>query len=60
MCIPPIDDDPKKYFSYLNKLAKENNMNELSIGMSSDYECALEFNPSYIRIGTLLFGNRND
>ena len=58
MCIPPINEDPHKHFSFLNKLASENNLSELSIGMSNDYTSAIEYNPSYIRLGTVLFGSR--
>tara|TARA_B100001057_G_scaffold483234_1_gene559689 strand:- start:863 stop:1501 length:639 start_codon:yes stop_codon:yes gene_type:complete len=59
MCIPPIDEDPKFYFNKLRLLASENNITELSIGMSEDYESALQFKPKYIRLGTILFGKRN-
>ncbi len=59
MCIPPINEDPRLHFSLLNDLAKKNNLDELSIGMSNDYTQALEFKPAYIRIGSLLFGNRS-
>ena len=59
MCIPPINEDPKFHFKKLQLLAKDNNLNELSIGMSGDYLDALDFNPSYIRLGTILFGERN-
>ena len=58
MCIPPIDDDPNNHFSILKLLANENQIKELSIGMSNDYEKALQFNPTYIRLGTILFGKR--
>tara|TARA_B100000989_G_scaffold203299_1_gene153875 strand:+ start:147 stop:785 length:639 start_codon:yes stop_codon:yes gene_type:complete len=58
MCIPPIDDDPTNHFSILKLLANENHINELSIGMSNDYMKALQFNPTYIRLGTILFGKR--
>ncbi len=58
MCIPPIDDDPLYHFGKLKNLADENNLKELSIGMSDDYEKALHFNPTYIRLGTVLFGKR--
>ena len=58
MCIPPIDDDPVYHFNKLKLLANENKIDELSIGMSDDYEKALQFNPSYIRLGTILFGKR--
>ena len=59
MCIPPIDDDPSYHFNLLQNLAKENNNHKLSIGMSNDYEAALPFKPTYIRLGTILFGKRN-
>ena len=58
MCIPPIEEDPISHFAKLKKLANENNIDELSIGMSNDYQKALEFNPTYIRLGTILFGKR--
>ena len=59
MCIPPIDEDPNYHFNKLKLLAKENNIHQLSIGMSNDYEKALQFNPTYIRLGTILFGSRS-
>ncbi len=58
MCIPPVDDDPVFHFNKLKLLANVNQVKELSIGMSDDYEKALEFNPTYIRLGTILFGKR--
>lgn len=58
MCIPPIVERPEHHFDLLSKLANQNNLNELSIGMSNDYEVALKFNPTYIRLGTVLFGVR--
>ena len=58
MCIPPIEEDPTYHFTKLKFLADENRVNELSIGMSNDYEKALQFNPTYIRLGTILFGKR--
>tara|TARA_B100000886_G_scaffold306265_1_gene238518 strand:+ start:163 stop:801 length:639 start_codon:yes stop_codon:yes gene_type:complete len=59
MCIPPIEDDPKKHFIELQNLARQNSISELSIGMSGDYMDALPFKPAYIRLGTILFGERN-
>ena len=59
MCIPPIDEDPKLHFNKLKLLAIENNIDELSIGMSDDYNSALQFKPKYIRLGTILFGKRS-
>ena len=58
MCIPPVDEDPISHFTKLKTLAGDNNLDELSIGMSGDYEKALQFNPTYIRLGTILFGKR--
>ena len=58
MCIPPIDEDPTHHFKKLKFLADENKINELSMGMSGDYEKALKFKPTYIRLGTILFGKR--
>ena len=58
MCIPPINEEPLYHFSKLKNLANENKINELSIGMSDDYEKALQFEPTYIRLGTILFGKR--
>ena len=59
MCIPPIEDDPKYHFNQLQNLAQENGISKLSIGMSGDYKEALPFRPTYIRLGTILFGKRN-
>ena len=59
MCIPPINEDPSNHFSLLKNLAKLNNLDKLSIGMSNDYEIAINYNATYVRIGTALFGTRN-
>ena len=59
MCIPPIDEDPTYHFKKLSMLANENEIKELSIGMSNDYRKALQFKPTYIRLGTILFGKRS-
>jgi PLP dependent protein len=58
MCIPPINENPKKHFQLIYELTKECGLGRPSIGMSSDYEKALEFDPKYIRLGTILFGKR--
>ena len=58
MCIPPIAEDPKLHFTLLQKIARENNINQLSMGMSNDYEEAIMLNATYIRLGTILFGER--
>ncbi len=59
MCIPPNDDNQKKYFSLMNDLKNELKLKELSMGMSSDYNEALRFNSTFIRIGSKIFGERS-
>ena len=58
MCIPPIDDDPEIFFSRMNYLKKKMNFKEVSMGMSSDYLTAINFNSTYLRIGSEIFGQR--
>ena len=58
MCIPPINDIPEKHFKFLKKLADENGLPELSMGMSSDYKAAIRNGATYIRVGTAIFGSR--
>ena len=58
MCIPPINDDPEIFFSRMNYLKNKMNFKELSMGMSSDYLKALDFNSTYLRIGSQIFGQR--
>ena len=58
MCIPPINESPTKHFQIISNLTKEIGKSEISIGMSSDYIEALSFNPTYIRLGSVLFGKR--
>ena len=58
MCIPPINDEPSMHFILLKKIANRNNLPELSMGMSSDYEDAIKFGATSVRIGSLLFGHR--
>ena len=59
MCIPPIDEDPKTHFLTLADMAKNFNLSSLSMGMSNDFETALECGATHIRIGTKIFGERN-
>ena len=59
MCIPPNDGHVEKYFSEMNKINKELNFKELSMGMSGDYQEAIKNNATYIRVGSKIFGNRN-
>ena len=58
MCIPPMNEEPSMHFLLLQKIANRNNLPELSMGMSSDYEDALKFGATSVRIGSLLFGKR--
>jgi pyridoxal phosphate enzyme (YggS family) len=57
MCIPPAEGDPAPYFKSLAELAKVNNLNELSMGMSNDYECAIENGATFVRVGNKIFSN---
>ncbi len=59
MCIPPINEDPKRHFSTLAELAKNFNLSLLSMGMSNDFNSALECGATHIRIGTKIFGERS-
>ena len=58
MCIPPLSEEPSMHFLLLQKIANRNNLSELSMGMSSDYEDAIKFGATSVRIGSLLFGKR--
>ncbi len=58
MCIPPVSEEPAMHFVLLQKIANRNNLSELSMGMSSDYEDAIKFGATSVRIGSLLFGER--
>ena len=58
MCIPPNDDNTKKYFSEMNVINQELNFQELSMGMSADYLEAIKNNATYVRVGSKIFGNR--
>ena len=58
MCLPPVNLDPRVFFSEMKKINLNLNLNELSMGMSSDYIEAIEFNSTYLRIGTNIFGKR--
>ena len=58
MCIPPASDTPGIHFCYLNHLAKKLHLKMLSMGMSSDYEEAIKFGSTHLRIGVDFFGKR--
>jgi len=55
MCIPPVEGDPTQYFKNLAEFAKINNLSELSMGMSNDYECAIKNGATFIRVGSKIF-----
>ena len=59
MCIPPNDGKPIEYFKRMKKLNDDKKLNELSMGMSSDYLEAIDQGATYVRIGSKIFGERN-
>jgi len=59
MCIPPVGENPGPHFSLLFDLAKENNVPKLSMGMSGDYEIAVAFGATSVRVGSAIFGARD-
>ena len=58
MVIPPNDQNAKKYFQELNNINASLGLKDLSMGMSSDYEDAINCNATFVRIGSLIFGKR--
>ncbi|MDN2568444.1 YggS family pyridoxal phosphate-dependent enzyme [Aquibium sp. A9E412] len=58
MCIPPIDENPGPHFALLHKLAGELGLTGLSMGMSGDYETAIAFGATAVRVGSAIFGSR--
>ncbi len=58
MCIPPYNSDPNPFFQELSDLNNNLSLRELSMGMSSDYLKAVEYNSTYLRIGSAIFGER--
>ena len=59
MCLPPIDSDSNEYFKLLKKTALKFNLKELSMGMSSDFENAILYGSTFLRLGTVIMGRRN-
>ena len=59
MCIPPFNEDTKKYFEEMKELNEKLKLNELSMGMSPDYLEAIENNATFVRIGSSIFGQRS-
>ncbi|ACB93882.1 YggS family pyridoxal phosphate-dependent enzyme [Beijerinckia indica] len=58
MCIPPVDDQASPHFALLNKIAERHGLTNLSMGMSADYELAIQLGATHVRIGSALFGAR--
>jgi PLP dependent protein len=58
MCIPPMDENPSMHFALLEKLAKRHSLSTLSMGMSDDFEVAIGFGATHVRVGSALFGAR--
>ncbi len=58
MCIPPVEEEPAVHFAFLAKLARDLGLNGLSMGMSGDYETAIRFGATHVRVGSAIFGAR--
>lgn len=58
MAIPPVDQTASPHFALLEKIAKRNGLPQLSMGMSGDYETAIQFGATHVRVGTAIFGAR--
>lgn len=59
MCIPPVEEEPAVHFALLGELARECGLSRLSMGMSSDYEIAIHFGATHVRVGSAIFGSRS-
>jgi hypothetical protein len=58
MCLPPVDEEPAPHFALLAKIAARNGLSQLSMGMSGDYETAVQLGATHVRVGSALFGER--
>ena len=58
MCIPPVEEEPSLHFALLEKIAKRNGLAGLSMGMSADFEIAVQFGATHVRVGSAIFGAR--
>ena len=59
MCVPPLGIEPAPFFALLDKLARDQDLAERSMGMSGDYETAIMLGATHVRVGTALFGERD-
>jgi pyridoxal phosphate enzyme (YggS family) len=58
MCIPPVEEAPAPHFALTKKIAERNGLKLLSMGMSADYESAINFGATHVRVGSAIFGSR--
>jgi hypothetical protein len=58
MCVPPIEEEPSPHFALLREIARRNGLTVLSMGMSADFEKAIRFGATHVRVGTAIFGAR--
>ena len=58
MCIPPVDEQAAIHFAFLREIAKRNGLSQLSMGMSDDFETAITFGATHVRVGSAIFGGR--
>jgi hypothetical protein len=58
MCLPPVEEEPAPHFALLAKIAARNGFSQLSMGMSGDYETAVQLGATHVRVGAALFGER--
>ncbi len=59
MCIPPVDEEPALHFALLEKIARRHGLKNLSMGMSHDFETAIAFGATHVRVGSAIFGPRS-
>lgn len=59
MCIPPLDEAPRRHFELLREIASRNRLSALSMGMSSDFEEAISCGATHVRVGSAIFGARD-
>jgi hypothetical protein len=58
MCVPPLDEEPSPHFALLREIARRTGLDVLSMGMSADFETAIRFGATHVRVGTAIFGAR--
>ncbi len=59
MCVPPVDEDPRPHFTTLHQLAENLELSQLSMGMTRDFEVAIEEGATIVRVGMAIFGRRS-